>query len=214
MADLKYYDDENARHPVLHKAKCTPAEAEEAIKRLWTKFAGRKALTELGYVITWKNPWTPSEHIKYPLVRFTSGSRHSRASMTRITLNRDVLTWLLVIHELAHSLDHLREKQGKRSSEHRWHSKHHARWVDRLAEYITAEGWPSGNLAHELALKEAGTRERAREASKPPERSARIAHKEALVARLEKKVKALTSRIKSHKRSIAALKRAEAKAGV
>lgn len=45
-------------------------------------------------------------------------------------------------------------------------------------------------------------------------RAARIKHKEQLVAKLERKAKALQSRIKSHRRSIAALKRAEERANV
>lgn len=202
MSDLKYYADEDARHPVLHKARCRPIEAEEAIKRLWLHFAGRNAVK-----------YTHNGELKRsPPVTFTSGNRVSRASIHGVTLNTDSLNWLLVLHELAHSLDDWKCRTGGRSSVHRWHSKYHARWVDKLAAYVTELGWPSGSLAHELALRDEAARERMQSAAKPPERSQRIAHKEQLIARLERKVKALQSRIKSHRRSIAALKRAEERA--
>ena len=103
MSYLLYYKEENERHPVTHAARCTPAEAAEAVKRLWLTFAGRKA--------------------RQPAVQFTSGNRSSRAGRGSVTLNRDHLNWLLVLHELAHSLDELRALQGRRSSESRWHSK-------------------------------------------------------------------------------------------
>jgi hypothetical protein len=207
MSYLKYYEDEHARHPVLHVAKCTPAEAEEAVRRLWHHFAGRKAIRVLQSGVGFVREQSS------PIVRFTSGNRSSRASLKRVTLNTDGLNWLLVAHEVAHSLDELREKQGRRSSESRWHSKHHARWVDRLCAHIAELGWPSGSLAHDMALREAHQRERMRSAACPPSRAERIAHKEMLMSRLEKKVRALQSRIASHRRSISALRRAAERAG-
>lgn len=190
MSYLQYYEDENARHPLFHKTRCSKEEALEAIKRLWVKFAGRKALVRFGYTLN----RTPMRH---PRVKFTSGRRHSHASVASITLNVDFLNWLLVCHELAHSLDELREKQGRRSSEKRWHSKYHEAWVNRLVAYVEGEGWHTGNLAHELALREGAQLERAREAAKPPSPDERIEARRAQVMGLDAKLRKLASRAKA-----------------
>jgi hypothetical protein len=206
LSYLKYYEEEHARHPAMHAAKPTASEAEEAVKRLWLHFAGRKAIRVLtrgaGFV----------REQNFPLVKFTKGNRLSCANLRHVTLNTDYLTWLVVIHEVAHSLDEWKEKTGGRSSTHHWHSKHHARWVDKLVAYVEAMGWCTGSLAHELALREETQRNRAQRAACEPSRAERIAHKEGLISRLERKVRSLESRIASHRRSISALRRADAKA--
>lgn len=196
MSYLKYYADENARHPLFHKTRCSKDEVLEAIRRLWLHFAGRKALKFFSGGVLYTSP----------KVGWTSGNRVSCANLYSITLNTDGLNWLLVLHELAHSLDHLREKQGRRSSETVWHSKHHQRWVDRLVAYVTDLGWLTGNLAHELALRDVAAATRKKLAARGPSIDERIAHREEQVARLEKKVRALNTRIKTAKRSLTALR--------
>lgn len=178
MSYLKYYEDENARHPVMHAAKCRPVEAEHALRRLWVHFATRKA----------------------PLFRlcFTRGNRRSVYKWSHvIILNTDHLNWLLVLHELAHALDRHRQRQGRRSSEHIWHGRHHAAWVDRLVAYVEAEGWHTGNLAHELALREGAQLEREREAAKPASPDERIEARRLQVLALEGKLRKLASKQKA-----------------
>lgn len=213
MSDLKYYRDENERHPLLHCTTCSTDEAKEATRRLWRHFAKAKRVRR------WDEKLREVRLVRdkslEPDVRFTSGNRLSNYKQYsgRITLNtnRAYLNWLTVIHEAAHAIDHLREKQGRRSSEARWHSKYHAALVDRLAAYVVELGWHTGNLAHELALRQDRGIERAKSAARGPSLEERIAHREEQVARLEKKIRALTTRSKTAKRSLAALRRSKAK---
>lgn len=189
---LLYYRQENERHPLLHATRCSEVEAQEAIRRLWVHFAGRK--------------------YEQPQLSFTSGNRISRGGRFSIRLNVDGMNWLLVIHELAHSLDALRFHQGRQSSEARWHSKYHAKWVDRLADYVAELSWPTGGLAQEIAIRElAALRSRFLAAARKTSIDERIAHREEQVARLEKRIRALTTRTKTARRSLAALRRVKAR---
>lgn len=201
MAWLKYYDDEQKRHPELHLAKCTPQEAMAAIAKL-------------------------CRHFKVPLprVRFTTGRRNSKGGALQIiTLNRDCLTWLVVTHEFAHTwhvFDKRRRQQKARLSprwgdgsnsvnrqllriaSERWHGKRHVHLVDRACAYITKKGWSHADV---LAPK-----------AKPPKaaptasqlREKKILLRAAQVVRLQRRIKALNTRLAKAKRSLAALQRA------
>lgn len=189
MAYLQYYVDEDARWPVLHKSSMKVAEAEEALRR-----------------------WCKHFNVEPVKLLVTSGNRYSKAWWNRIQLNMDWANWLTLAHEFAHTWCRVQQTgRGQRA-----HGKEHAERVDILCRWIEREGWHTGNLAHEMALKEDAKRARGyeRAASRPPppsDRQLKILRRRAQVARLERKVKALTTRLRTAKRSLAALERAEAK---
>ena len=200
--DLVYYRAEEERHPVAHKVIASKGEAAIAVRRLWLHFAGRKAMRIL----------LDGEVRRTPIVEFTSGNRNSAAFGThRIVFNVGHLSWLLICHEVAHALDDLRRRQGRRAERHIHHGKHHARWTDRLVAYVSELGWTRGELAHEIAMAEIAEAERVRKAACGPSLEQRIERRREQVARLEKKIRALTTRQKTAKRSLAALERSKVK---
>jgi hypothetical protein len=194
---LKYYADERARHPALKAAQCTAAEATIAVKKLWRHFAKAHPFTR-------RKPEPP------PLV-FTSGSRNSSAGYFRIKLNRDGLSWLTVIHEVAHSLEHYKRVVTAVQGAHRWHGKAHKKIVDRLAKWIVAKGWPAGALREKLEERDSRLAERARVAAMPAPIETRIAKRDEQIKRLERRVAGLQTRIKTARRSRAALLRVKEK---
>jgi len=188
MAHLKYYEDEEKRWPELNRIRCSESEANEAIR-------------------AWSSTHTPGH--APPVVVYTSGNRISHAYARRIVLNRDCLDWLLVAHEFAHVWQDRDSRQPKRV----WHDSEHAERVDILCRSIIREGWDRQGLAETLARRENARRDRA--AAKPPPPSPRqlkIMRRREQVARLGRKVKALTTRLKTAQRSLRALERLEGEA--
>jgi hypothetical protein len=210
MTWLKYYEEERQRLPEMHATRCSPGEAQEAIRRM-------------------------ARHFKVPVrtVEFTSGHRSSRAfGSYRIVFNAEALSWRLVAHEFAHcwhSVDRRARVQraggpltprGQRIEKERAHGKRHAKLVDRAVAYIVKKGWHAGVLQakqNELATRRAA---RAAKLATPPTleerqvlREKRIAKREEQAARLERRIKSLTTRLKKARRSIGALRRAQAKDG-
>jgi len=197
MAYLKYYDDEKVRWPVLHAAaRIGDAEIELGIRRLARAFN----LT-----------------LKGVRVRLTRGRRVSCAGKYSITINREYVSWLLIAHEVAHTYWYIKHSPTRRASRNA-HGPAHAGITDRFCAWITDQGWHLGTLAHEVALAEAATAQQAQHralvAATPPPVDMRIAQREAQVARLTRKIKALTTRRGKALRSLAALKRVQAKAPV
>jgi len=208
MPHLKYYDNEAKRWPQLYATKLTPEEALIAVAKLVRHFG------------------TPD-----CAVQFTSGSRISKGFSNRILLNVDCLNWLLVAHEFAHFWDgrHDEERriQAIRQTQislgrpqdqltplpppHRPHDKFHARLVDRACRYIVKQRWNLGEIAHGLALKKEHVEEKVRLAAKPPPIEVKIAKREEQIARLTKRIKSLTTRRQSAERSLAVLRRFQAK---
>lgn len=117
MAWLKYYEEEHARQPVLHTAKCTWDEAIAGIKKLCRHFK-----------------------IREPNLFRTSGNRISCANGRQLTLNISHLNWLLVVHELAHTW-HSQRHTANPARHFRWHGKTHVRLVDRMARYVLKKEW-------------------------------------------------------------------------
>ena len=183
---LQYYKDEEARWPGLtaRLPRGSWAEVEAGIRRL----ALAHGLPLRGVVI-----------------RPTSGCRHSKAGACSITINMAYASWLLVAHEVAHTYVINKMSAGRRG--HGWHNKVHRRITDRFAQWITAQGWAAGTLAHEMALAEIAeaSAPAVRTAAEPPPIEARIAHRERQVKRLETKIRSLTTRLKRAQRSLAAL---------
>ena len=213
MSYLLYYREEEERQPDLHAAKATPEEVLVAVRKLDRHFLP-------------KDSWSTE-------VRFTSGSRVSHCAGREIVFNRDVLTWLLVAHEFAHRW-HARRKHEQalkirlvelpyellrpdvtaklsRLNKQRSHGKQHARLVDRACDYIRKLGWHTGNIAHELALKDERAVQREKLAACPPPIDFRIDKRREQVKRLERKIKALATRLKRAKRSLGALERSKTK---
>lgn len=140
---------------------------------------------------------------------FTSGRNHSTAYYRAITLNVTWLSWLLVAHELAHCLH--RQQYREAGSGERFHGRRHARLTDRLCRYIVKQGWHEGALAHALALKAERAELRVKAAACPPPIEARIVHRQDQVARLTRKIKALSTRRTNALRSLRGLERQRAK---
>ncbi len=141
--------------------------------------------------------------IREPRLELTSGNRTSRANGRFLRLNRDYASWLLLVHELAHTWHDQRGRNGDR-----WHGRTHRRLVDRLARYVVKQRWSGGAIAAAHAETEQ-RQEAAAVARRNPTREVKIARRRAQVARLDRKIKALTSRRKTAARSLAALERAQ-----
>jgi hypothetical protein len=197
---LRYYDTERERWAKLEggyalgkKARLGPAEATAGIKRLANHFG---------------------LSLKNVDIDFTSGNRWSRAGGYHIILNLDWASWLTVAHEVGHCY-YRRKYSWEYQKKHNAHGKAHARIVDRFAAWIMAQGWHEGALAHEVALAETARASRQQEheraAATPPPIEARIARRRAQVKRLEAKLKGTTTRLKTARRSLAALERAAAR---
>jgi hypothetical protein len=192
MAHLKYYEDERQRWPVLHAAgRLSEAEVLLGIRRLFQKFSLRLRKVD---------------------IRFSHGYRTSNAGRYSITINMDYANWLTVAHEVAHTYHATKYKRDER-----WHGRTHARITDRFCAWITEQGWHTGALAHEVALGELASAQRAGQAAlvaaTPPPLTARIEHREEQVTRLTRKIKALTTRRARALRSLGALRRQLEKTG-
>lgn len=208
---LKFYADEAARWPQLHlspghryvdsagkthvRRNMDEAEVELGIRRLSRKFG---------------------LSLKHVGIEFTRGNRHSHAGRNVIRINMDFAGWLLIAHEVAHV--YYRRKLAFETRDGRVeHGRRMAGIVDRFAAWIIQQRWHEGELAHEVALdemaREARREHKERLAATPPPIEARIEHQAEQVTRLERKVKTLTTRLKTARRSLAALERQANKRG-
>lgn len=194
VLSLVYYGKERARWPGLtgHSARLSEAEALIAVAKLQRHFMSSRAR---------------ARYLRPIRVTF-HGTGGSRAWAGQITFAHEsshgCLNWLTVAHEFAHCWD-IAMFPGH---EFRRHDRNHAKLVDRACRYLTKLGWRTGELAHQVAVVRERRAERAKAAAMPPSPDARIAQREAQVRRLERKMKALGTRLKKAKRSLNALKRA------
>lgn len=192
MPYLKCYEEEAERWPQLSypNGRCSSEEAEVVVRKLTRHFRLPSALT----------------------VYWTSGRNYSRAFYRAVVLNVDHLNYRIVAHEFAHSWASQGGYQGKWEKQKRPHGRLHRKLTDRVCRYIIKQGWHEGVLAHGLAVVGLRRKEAERAAAQPPPLDARIAKRQEQVKRLERKVKALTTRLKRAKRSLSALERRAAKA--
>lgn len=219
MADLKYYRDENARWPTVHEAEHTVFEARVAIDRLqrhfkvgggaidleWTsggripKANNRRILLNLSFP-RWLTLLHEFAHVWQGRRRNAefqdalAADRERRAADPTSTASRGELDRAFLLaypRELAH---------GRR----------HARLVDRAVRYALRCGWIDGSI--ERAVRERSERLRAlaiaRREARGPVEDPRIVRRRAQVARLESRIKSLSTRLSRAKRSLAALERA------
>ncbi len=208
MPYLKYYRDEQLRQPVAYAALCTPEEVRVAVRKLARHFGLRDIS-----------------------VKFTSGRRVSYACGARqITFNQNGMNWLLVAHEFAHCWHTARAWKKYEAEVAEWdlipfhergprpgfdrgrgHCKAHARLTDRTVTYMEKKGWIGGAIKARIEVQTCARMERTQAAAQPPSPDQRIAHKEGLIANLEKKARRLQTLISKHRRSIAAIRRHQAK---
>lgn len=207
MAYLKYYEDENQRLPHVD-IPCTADEARQALKKLFKHF-------KLAPII----------------IEFTKGNRRSHFSGSKIRLNTDYLTWLLVCHEFAHYWHRSRQKEKiselRRSSlfaqqiqraaiekrirtiaNQHAHGKNHANLTDRVAKYVVSKNWHTGLIKTKIESKiqlKAETEKQLKE--KLLSKDFKIQKRQEQIARLERKIKTLNTRLKTAKRSLSALQR-------
>jgi len=184
---LKYYDNERDRWPQLNSGgQIGQAEAQEIIRRLCSRFY-------LSY--------------KGLQIGFTSGRRGTWASKCSMTFNIRWLNYRTICHEVAH-VYHL---QKTRRYGELYHGRKHAQIIDRMCGWLIEQKIHLGAVAHEIALKEVEQSKRAAEqkvrAAMPEPVESRITHRIEQIKRLERKVKTLTTRLKSARRSLAALQR-------
>jgi hypothetical protein len=199
MANLKYYQEEK-NFPVVGELY--------AIKPSWkeTYIAVRKL----------------SRHFKITMnLEATRGSRRSHYHVwsRTVRLNTDDLSWGLIAHEAAHALHH--QKYGRVKGEH-WHGKLHRRLMTRIAKYIVKLGWHTGALIKEKPVKLVPVVAPVAPVAIPDFtvtkgeiaagiRGKKLAKKQKHVAKLERRIKLLTTLVKKHKRSISALLRVAAR---
>lgn len=132
---------------------------------------------------------------KYPIVE-TSGNRYTWMMYGAFRINVEK-GWDDLIHLFSHW--YYRRNIGGSP-----HSKVHARLERKLRKWAVSKGWMNGALL-KPEVEEV-------EPTKDEVRSELIERRMKQVARLERKIKALTTRMKKAKRSLAALERNQAKA--
>lgn len=142
------------------------------------------------------------------------GGRYN--TMGRITLCHNPSLGLIA-HELAHAVQH--QIKGLRGVNRReWHGDQHWSIMKDIIDDIRARGWTQGKLEAELQARadRSAAAAAAREAKEAAvdKRAVLIERRREQVTRLERKIKALTTRLKTAKRSLAALERAAAKKAV
>lgn len=202
MARLVYYARERASvaasFPDLALAPCDFDSACDLIWRLAAEY--RVSISEiLETTGTRRSMWKPHEKT--------------------ILLNVDYLGWRTAIHEFAHALD---EKLRPHSA--RWHDGKFFELVMDLCRITIERGWhrsiPEERKAREaIEASKQADRAAARavraaaDAAPAAVRSKKIEKRRAQIARLERKIKGLTTRLSKARRSLAALERAASKGG-
>lgn len=142
------------------------------------------------------------------VVKETTGNRHTwiyRISGSQefgisweMTVNAEK-GWRDLVHGLSHALVRLCNP-GERP-----HSKFHARFEQKLVKEVIRRGWLVGKLTRSARMR--------KEAPRPDAlRQGRIERRQSQVARLERKIRALTTRLRTARRSLAGLERAARKA--
>lgn len=195
MSYLKFYQDERERWPEIScenentRGRISDAEIELGIRRLARKF---------------------NLSLKNVRIEFTTGNRSSCAGKYIICINRDWANWLTIAHELGHTYwfnKYSFNRRGNRNA----HGPQLRRLIDRFCAWIMEQKWHLGELAHEVAIEEINATQRANQRAlvmaTPTPLSVRIQHREEQIARLTRKIKALTTRQKSSIRSLKALQR-------
>jgi hypothetical protein len=185
MPRLKYYGDEETRQIVLHRTRPRHREILIGLAKLCRHYK-----------------------IKQPLLRWTSGNRFSRAGIDSMTINSNARSWLLLCHELAHTWHRQRHFHRGIGGSYRSHGKDHRRLVDILCGYVLRQEWHVGGLwprVDTLTPKPV-------QAPRTSERQHRIDLRRNQIARLERKIKGLTTRLRNARRSLSALERVEAQA--
>jgi len=177
-AELYYYN-ENRRWRFSLRAEALPAEAREAIERVCADIGRRPPTVEF---VARRNGW---------------------ANRTNVRLGNVGLNWLLVAHELAHVFAIGRGHGG--------HDDFHAAEVDSILRHFAALGYGGGAIEKDL-------RRRTREAAAKERRAAKIAsvdpraelidRRYQQIARLDRKIKSLSTRKKKAMASLLALERA------
>jgi len=189
---LAYYRKEQERHPWLNLTRCAFEDAERAFRLLCREY-----------------------EVRLDGVERTSGNRSNYWSPRRrvVVFNTDHLNWLTVVHEFVHAWD---EKTRPQSA--RWHDAEHAELVDILARKLVASGWIESLPAERAARDRARQEERAARAAYQNDpaviRAAKVEKRRAQIAGLLVKIrgcmireKALTTRLKRARRSLAVLER-------
>ena len=204
MADLLYYAKERASvaasFPVFITTPCDFRDAKILIERL------------------------AKEHeVRIDSIVPTSGNRNSHWNPRRREIRLNVWkksvneSWRTAIHEFAHALD-----DKLRPNAARWHDGPFMDLVLDLCGVIVERGWHL-SIPIERAIAEAAefTRRADREAARAVREAAlsapaavrarKIEKRREQIARLERKLKNLTTRLASARRSLAALERAASK---
>lgn len=161
----------------------TDKEAVRALKRLYRFATGREILNRIEVTSGNRYTW-PRDGVWY----VNPDGHHGWSG------------WKSLVHDLAHYL------HGRvLNPEERPHSRAHARLELKLAKEVARRGWLDGSLKPATPKLRLVTPE--------SERERKIERRRAQVARLERKIKALTTRLRRAKRSLAGLERARAGTG-
>jgi hypothetical protein len=215
MPHLQFYADERERWPQLHQSGYSSNEVGRDGYKVRHRYYvhGRMDRPEiLAGIQRLASRFGLS--LKGLEIGWTSGRRTSAAGRNHATFNLDWCDWLTVVHELAHVYWFRKLAYGTRQGRNK-HGRRMAGIVDRMAAWVVEQGWHLGTLAHEVALAEleleARHQEREKLAAMPEPIEARIARREEQVKRLERKIKALTTRLRTAHRSLGALQRSAKK---
>jgi hypothetical protein len=172
MAYLKYYQDEREKYKESFEQKVQSTREVEIITDKLLK------------------------HFKLDMVRirFTSGSRHSNASLGRITINMEYGDdFGTICHELAH----VYQAQKLHDSKYKgWHNKEHHKIFKRMINYCKKKDWFQAELQRR-------TIEKPRKiVSKDELKQKYIVNLELKIKQYEKKIKIYTNKLKKAKKSL------------
>lgn len=177
-----YYRKFGENYLVLKTIKCSKTEAEIATKKL-------------------------SRHFKFktPTIEWCRGNRHNCSGRTSITYNVEKLTWLELINVM--SLCWKLNSTGHEQNSH-WYDKKYLRLASRMANYSIKKGWHAGTIEGSVKQKEENKVEREQIQKSP---ITKIERKKIQIKKLERRIKTLSTRLKSAKRSLNSLERYQTK---
>lgn len=221
---LDYYKEERQRYAEVPDRKMTPDEATIALRKLCKHFKvpGVSLQFTSG---SRRSHFSPGRHhirlnlddpqgwmvLAHEMAHYLHHELKKKQIAKIHAQSRAAKTGLMSGTEVAEAVLAW-NKRIRRIEAQRWHGRHHARIQDRVFVYIQKQGWNEGSLSGQLQAREEAATEREQKVKAAKNSSEyKIAMRQAQIQRLERKIKALTTRLKKAKRSLGALERAKAK---
>lgn len=232
MANLKYYADERERYAEVRVERPTRAEILVSVPKLCRRFK----LPEIRVEFTSGNrnshyscgdrhlrlnmDWADWRTVAHEMAHYMDHMDRKTRVAKLLAESRQVGVYARTQFEVlttgatgtAVEAALARQKRIAKVQKRLWHGKVHARFTDRVFRYIQKQNWENGAIRKKLDDRQQAQQERVQ--TKKVERGTsehKISLRQAQIERLERKIRALTTRLKKARRSLGALERAKAK---